>query len=169
MSELKIFTIGFTKKTAEHFFELLKSAGVQRIVDVRLKNNSQLAGFAKAKTDDDRDLSYLLEKTVGINHYIHLPQQLAPTKDILDAYKKHKGDWKVYETAFNRLMESREIESTLVKEIKDGDCLLCSEHEPEHCHRRLVAEYLQKKWQHVTIEHLVDWHSSCNISPSANG
>ena len=151
MSEIKIFTIGFTKKTAEHFFENLKSAEVQRVVDVRLKNDSQLSGFAKAKSDGD--LPYLL-KTIGNIDYIHV-LELAPTKDILDAYKKHKGDWNVYEKEFNRLMKERLIESTINKDFLNKGCLLCSEHEPNHCHRRLVAEYLQENWENVSITHLI--------------
>ena len=151
MSEIKIFTIGFTKKTAEHFFERLKSANVQRVVDIRLKNDSQLSGFAKAKSDGD--LPYLL-KTIGDIGYIHLPD-LAPTKDILDTYKKYKGDWDVYEKEFNKLMKERLIESRIDKSILNESCLLCSEHEPNHCHRRLVAEYLQENWKNVSIIHLV--------------
>ncbi len=85
--------------------------------------------------------------------YVHLPE-LAPTKDILDAYKKNKGDWNVYEPAFVELMEKREIEKRIDPEIIAGGCLLCSEDKPHHCHRRLVAEYLQEKWGDVNIKHL---------------
>jgi len=148
MSEVNIFTIGFTKKSAKQFFEKLKMAGVKRIVDVRLNNVSQLAGFAKKE-----DLKYFLMEIDGID-YVHLPD-LAPTKDILDAYKKYKGDWEVYEEKFLELMERRHIETTVPKELINEGCLLCSEDKPHHCHRRLVAEYLKNKWGNVSINHLV--------------
>ena len=149
MNHVEIFTIGFTKKKAEYFFEKLKKAGVKRVVDVRLNNVSQLAGFAKKD-----DLIFFLKEIVGID-YVHLPE-LAPTKDILDAYKKHKGDWKIYERKFIELMEKRHIEDKIPKEILDKGCLLCSEDKPHHCHRRLVAEYLKNRWdEEVEIKHLV--------------
>ncbi len=144
---MKIFTIGFTKKSAETFFTELKTAGVKRLIDVRLNNVSQLAGFTKKE-----DLRYFTKAICGIE-YIHVPS-LAPTAAILDPYKKHKGDWSVYEKQFLELMRSRRIEETLSPEILDGGCLLCSEETPHHCHRRLVAEYLKDKWQDVEIEHL---------------
>jgi len=144
---VKIFTIGFTKKSAETFFTRLKSAGVKRLVDVRLNNVSQLAGFTKKD-----DLRYFTKQICGID-YMHMPN-LAPTQDILDAYKKHKGDWSVYETKFLDLMRSRGIEERTTPEVLDGACLLCSEEKPEHCHRRLVAEYLKEKWSDVEIEHI---------------
>ena len=147
MSKVKIFTIGFTKKTAAGFFELLRNSGTRRVVDVRLNNVSQLAGFTKKD-----DLQFFL-KTVNGMDYIHLPE-LAPNKDLLDEYKKHHGDWSVYEKRFLSLMEIRHIENKVSKEVIDGGCLLCSESIPEHCHRRLVAEYLQSKWGHFEIVHL---------------
>jgi len=149
MESIEIFTIGFTKKKAEYFFEKLKKAGVKRVVDVRLNNVSQLAGFAKKD-----DLIYFLKKIGGMD-YVHLPD-LAPTKDILDAYKKQKGDWATYERKFIELMERRHIEDKIPKEKLDEGCLLCSEDKPHHCHRRLVAEYLKSKWnEDVEIKHLV--------------
>lgn len=149
MNHIKILTIGFTKKKAEYFFEKLKKAGVKRVVDVRLNNISQLAGFAKKD-----DLIYFLTKIGGMD-YVHLPE-LAPTKEILDAYKKQKGDWETYEREFIKLMERRHIEDKIPKEILDKGCLLCSEDTPHHCHRRLVAEYLKNKWdEDIEIEHLV--------------
>lgn len=148
MDDVKIYTIGFTKKSAKQFFEKLKRASVKRVVDVRLNNVSQLAGFAKKD-----DLKYFL-KEIGDIEYVHLPD-LAPTKDILDAYKKYKGDWKIYEEKFIGLMERRHIESTVPKDLLADGCLLCSEDKPHHCHRRLVAEYLKHKWGSVSINHLV--------------
>ena len=144
---MKLFTIGFTKKSAEAFFTKLQAAGVKRLVDVRLNNVSQLAGFAKRD-----DLRYFA-KTICRIDYVHLPE-LAPTQDILDAYKKHKGDWDLYEREFLRLIAQRKIEESVPRETLDGACLLCSEDEPHQCHRRLVAEYLKGKWPDVEIVHL---------------
>jgi len=118
------------------------------VVDIRLNNNSQLAGFSKKE-----DLAYFLKELAGID-YVHLPD-LAPTQDILDAYKKHKGDWSVYERKFLDLMARREVEKKLKPELLQQACLLCSEHLPHHCHRRLVAEYLNAKWGGVETKHLV--------------
>ena len=145
---MKLFTIGFTKKTAEIFFGKLCDAGVKRVIDIRLNNVSQLAGFAKKD-----DLSYFL-KTICAIEYVHVPE-LAPTQDILDGYKKHKGDWEVYEKKFMELMIKRAIENKLSRELFDNACLLCSEEKPHHCHRRLVAEYLKDKWGNVEIEHIL--------------
>lgn len=146
--EASVHTIGFTKKTAAEFFELLRKSGTKRIVDVRLNNVSQLAGFSKRE-----DLRFFLKEIFDID-YIHEPM-LAPTSDILDAYKKHKGDWGVYEPAFLDLMKKREIEKRLDPEVIKGGCLLCSEEKPHHCHRRLVGEYLSQHWGGLEIKHLV--------------
>jgi len=143
----KIYTIGFTKKTAEEFFSLLKNSNTQKLIDVRLNNSSQLAGFSKKK-----DLKYFLKEINNIE-YVHLPE-LAPTKDILEAFKKDKGQWKTYEKNFLDLMKFRKIEN-LSKNIFENGCLLCSENKPHHCHRRLVAEYLNEKWDsNLEIVHL---------------
>ena len=144
---MKIFTIGFTKKSAELFFAKLKSAGVKRLIDIRLNNVSQLAGFAK-----QNDLRYFA-KTICDIDYVHLPE-LAPTKDILDAYKKNNSDWELYQSNFLELMKIRRIEHNVPRALLDGGCLLCSEDKPDHCHRRLVAEYLKGKWGEVEIEHI---------------
>lgn len=144
---MKIFTIGFTKKSAEQFFTLLKQPGLKRLVDARLNNVSQLAGFTKKN-----DLRYFLKELCQID-YVHLPE-LAPSQVILDTYKKNGGDWVAYEKAFLSLMAIRRIEDTINTELMDGGCLLCSEATPEHCHRRLVAEYLRDRWKGVTIIHL---------------
>ena len=146
--EIELFTIGFTRKTAREFFTSLKDAGVRRVVDVRLNNNSQLAGFLKKE-----DLAYFLGEIGGIE-YVHLPE-LAPTQDILDAYKKRKGDWEIYEKQFLDLMARRQVEKTVRPDLLDQGCLLCSEHLPHHCHRRLVAEYLNAKWGGIKTKHLV--------------
>lgn len=142
-----IFTIGFTKKNAEQFFTRLKQPGLMRVVDARLNNVSQLAGFTKKD-----DLRFFLREICHID-YVHLPD-IAPTRDILDAYKKNGGDWQTYEREFLALMAKRRVDETLNKNQIAGGCLLCSEATPEHCHRRLVAEYLQEKWGDVQIQHL---------------
>ena len=144
---MRVCTIGFTHKNAEEFFTRLKKAGVKRVVDVRLNNVSQLAGFSKRD-----DLKFFLKSILGIE-YVHSPI-LAPTQDILDDYKKNKGDWKVYEQKFLALMEQRHIEQQVPKELVEEGCLLCSEDKPHFCHRRLVAEYLNNKWGGLKIEHL---------------
>jgi uncharacterized protein (DUF488 family) len=146
-NNVNLFTIGFTQKSAETFFTTLKKAGVKRIIDTRLNNVSQLAGFAKRN-----DLQYFL-KTISDIEYLHI-LDLAPTKDILDEYKKNKGDWSIYEQKFLHLIETRKIEKKVTPEQLDGACLLCSEAKPHHCHRRLVAEYLNGKWGNVKICHL---------------
>ena len=145
---MKIFTIGFTKKSAETFFTRLRDAGVKRLIDVRLNNVSQLAGFAKRE-----DLRYFAKAICGIE-YVHLPS-LAPTAEILDPYKKQKqGDWDLYERQFLDLMRARRIEDEIARGLIDDGCLLCSEEKPHRCHRRLVAEYLQDRWDDVQIDHI---------------
>ncbi len=143
---MKIFTIGFTKKTARDFFTRLKSSGVKSLIDIRLNNSSQLAGFAKRD-----DLQFFLETICNIPYH-HIPD-LAPTKEILDQFKKNKGSWEEYENAFLQLLANRHVED-IDKDLVDGACLLCSEDKPNRCHRRLVAEYLSSKWGNVEIAHL---------------
>lgn len=143
---VKLFTIGFTKSSAERFFERIKTAGVKKIVDVRLNNVSQLAGFAKRD-----DLRYFASEICRIP-YQHEPE-LAPTQQMLDEYKKHRGAWDAYEKQFLALMVQRKIEN-LDQTALDGACLLCSEDKPHQCHRRLVAEYFRGKWGSVDIVHL---------------
>ena len=148
MNELNLFTIGFTKKSAQTFFSLLNSTSAKTLIDVRLNNISQLAGFAKSK-----DLSYFLGEICQMN-YIHIPE-LAPTKDILDEYKKDGGDWEKYEDKFLTLLDRRAVERDLEIAVLNDSCLLCSEHEPHFCHRRLVAEYLNQKWDcEIKVKHL---------------
>lgn len=145
---MKVFTIGFTKKRAEEFFSLVGASGAKRLVDVRLNNVSQLAGFAKRD-----DLAYFLKAICGME-YVHFPV-LAPTKEMLDEYKKGGGDWARYEERFLNLMKDRAIEEKVPREVLADACLLCSEEKPHHCHRRLVAEYLRECWGDFEIQHLV--------------
>jgi uncharacterized protein (DUF488 family) len=144
---MKIFTIGFTKKSAKQFFELLRTSGARRIVDVRLNNVSQLAGFTKKD-----DLAYFARAICGLD-YVHLPI-LAPSQEMLDQYKKQRGEWSSYERQFLDLMRQRKIEESLSREVIADGCLLCSEEKPHHCHRRLVAEHLKERWGDVDIVHL---------------
>jgi uncharacterized protein (DUF488 family) len=145
---VRIATIGFTQKSAEQFFTMLQKARVKRVLDIRLHNQSQLAGFSKQD-----DLAYFAKEILGIE-YLHLTE-LAPTQELMDALKKAKGSWTDFEKRFLDLMAKREIERELKREVLSDGCLLCSEDKPHQCHRRLVAEYLKTKWRDVTIEHLV--------------
>ena len=145
---MKVHTIGFTKKPASGFFESLRESGAKRLVDVRLNNVSQLAGFAKKD-----DLEYFLNKICRMQ-YIHMPE-LAPTKEMLDGYRKEHRHWPTYEREFLALMDARRVAKMGIKRTINNACLLCSEDTPDHCHRRLVAEYLQKHWGNVEIVHLV--------------
>ena len=143
----KVYTIGFTKKSASEFFGLLKESGAKRVVDVRLNNVSQLAGFAKRG-----DLEYFLRRICRMD-YVHRPD-LAPTKEMLDAYRNEHRDWATYEREFLALMYERRSAKRGMKRITSNACLLCSEDVPDYCHRRLVAEYLQRHWGDVEIAHL---------------
>ena len=143
---MKLFTIGFTKTTARHFFERLRGSGARLLADVRLNNVSQLSGFAKRD-----DLSWFTGELTGMS-YRHLPQ-LAPTQGMLDRYKKERGEWSAYAADFLQLMRERRVEANDPASL-DGACLLCSEDLPHYCHRRLVAEYLRDHWPGVEIVHL---------------
>jgi uncharacterized protein (DUF488 family) len=143
-----VYTIGFTRKSAAEFFSLLRQAGVKRLIDVRLHNVSQLAGFSKRD-----DLTYFLRELCGAE-YLHEPL-LAPTQELFDAYKKHKGTWADYERRFLDLLAGRKIEERLGRDLFTGPAvLLCSEPTAECCHRRLVLQYLQEKWGDVRSMHL---------------
>ncbi len=145
---MEIYTIGFTQTTAERFFKRLADVGIGRLLDVRLNNTSQLAGFAKAK-----DLPFFLGELVGAG-YEHEPL-LAPTQELLDEYKKRGGDWSTYEARFLELMRRRQIEHALAaSDFQTPTVLLCSEATAEHCHRRLVCEYLADRWPDVRPVHL---------------
>jgi uncharacterized protein (DUF488 family) len=146
--KIEVATIGFTQSTAERFFDRLQRASVKTVIDVRLHNTSQLAAFAKAD-----DLAFFLQQIGGIK-YSHQPL-LAPTDAMLKTYKKEKGDWGVYQGRFLELMAERKIEDKLTPSMFDGACLLCSEALPHHCHRRLVCEYLNDKWNGaLRVQHL---------------
>lgn len=145
---MEIYTIGFTQTTAERFFGRLRDARVERLLDVRLNNSSQLAGFAKAQ-----DLPYFLRELVGAT-YEHEPR-LAPTQELLDDFKKRRGSWADYEPRFMALLAERRVETLLSPaDFERRTALLCSEATAEHCHRRLVCEYLDERWGGVTAVHL---------------
>jgi uncharacterized protein (DUF488 family) len=147
-----IYTIGFTKKTAEEFFRLLQDAGVHKLVDVRENRSGQLSGFAKYP-----DIAFFLERLLGIS-YAHEPR-FAPSSEIREAYRRTR-DWIAYEKSFVELMRARGVpEAIEPDEFKGNVALLCSENLPERCHRRLVAEMLANEWSpkghQVNVEHLV--------------
>ena len=145
---MEIYSIGFTQKNAREFFGTLKANAVERLLDVRLNNTSQLAGFAK-----QADLRFFLREICDIA-YEHEPL-LAPTQEILDAFKKRKGDWDVYTASYLSLLQDRKVEDVLSREsFRKKTVLLCSEPTAEHCHRRLALEYLQGHWNEVVICHL---------------
>lgn len=143
---MKLFTIGFTKTTAESFFERLTAASVSRVVDVRISNVSQLAGFAKKP-----DLEYFLRTIAGIGYEHRL--ELAPSEEMFKRYRQSK-DWDALAEGYTALLAERAVESTLDPAAFEGACLLCSEHEASRCHRRLAAEHLAQAWSGVEIEHL---------------
>jgi len=144
---IKVFTIGYGGKNAHQFFTILKQAGIRKVVDIRLYNTSQLAGFTKKQ-----DIEYFLQTIIGAE-YIHLPI-MAPTKQLLNSYKKGLINWQEYETQFNAIIAQRQVQKHLVPQDMDMGCFLCSEAKANNCHRRLVAEYLAKVWQNVSIDHL---------------
>jgi uncharacterized protein (DUF488 family) len=146
---MRLYTIGFTQKRAETFFELLRQHDVRRLVDIRLNPGGQLSGFAKQD-----DLSYFLSNLVAGCQYVHIPE-LAPTREILHDYRTD-SDWPRYVTRFEALMDERGIPGTLDRAEFESltSCLLCSESTPEQCHRRLVAERLAAHWLDVEVIHL---------------
>jgi len=144
---IQLFTIGYTHKSAEKFFSLLAANNIKNIIDIRLNNSSQLAGFTKKN-----DLEYFLRSISEIN-YFYLPF-LAPTKEILDAYKKKEINWNEYEFRFVSLMKERKIEQKIDIKMFQNGCLLCSEENADKCHRRLVAEYLRNQFKDIVITHI---------------
>lgn len=145
---MKIYTIGFTKKTAKQFFDLLKKNGIECLVDIRMHPDGQLAGFTKKE-----DLRYFLKELIDCD-YRHI-KRLAPTDEILKAYRSD-NDWNKYQNSFLTLLNERRIPEILDRTLFEDKvcCLLCSEPTPEKCHRGLVAEFLSKSWDDVTIVHL---------------
>ncbi len=146
---ITLYTIGFTKKSAEQFFGLLRNNGVKQLVDVRISNSSQLAGFAKGK-----DLEFFT------NEICHIPYKhivdFAPTKELLDQWHKNEVTWPEYVEIYTKMLKDREIVKKYGVKLFDGTCFLCSEDTPEQCHRRLLAEYMQEHSKEIVrIVHLI--------------
>ena len=144
---IKLYTIGFTKKSAEQFFTLLNGNGVKKIVDTRVNNTSQLAGYAKG-----RDLAFFAKAVGNMTYAHHL--DYAPTKPLLAKYRKKEISWDEYEVKYLNLLDMRKVTKDLNINELHKNCLLCSEHDAAKCHRRLLAEYLQHKYNDVEIHHL---------------
>ncbi|WP_245809572.1 DUF488 family protein [Desulfamplus magnetovallimortis] len=147
-SSIKIYTIGYTKKLAKIFFNLIRNENISTLIDVRLNNTSQLSAFAKKD-----DLEFFLHELCAVK-YLHIPQ-LAPTQDILKGYKSKSITWKGYQSKYLDLLSKRNIDEIINSEILDQSCFLCSEHEPDNCHRRLAVEYLVEYFDiNAEIKHL---------------
>ncbi len=144
---IKVFTIGYAGKNARQFFSILKQTGIRKVIDVRLYNTSQLAGFSKKQ-----DVEYFLQAIVGAE-YIHMPI-MAPTKQLLNDYKKRWISWQQYETQFKSIIAQRRIDKHIMPQDIDMSCFLCSEATADNCHRRLAAEYLAGLWPNISIIHL---------------
>jgi len=147
-NKLNIYTIGFTKKTAKQFFALLKKNGIKKVVDIRLNNKSQLAGFAKGV-----DLQYFL-KLHGIEYEHNI--MLAPTKELRKRYndKKVKMSFEEYTDEFTKIMQQRSCIIKLQNKDLDKVCYLCSEDTPDKCHRKLVVEEIKGSNKDIQIIHL---------------
>lgn len=146
---ITLYTIGFTKKSAEQFFELLKKNKVNKLVDIRISNSSQLAGFAKGN-----DLKYFVKTICGID-YKHITD-FAPTKDLLDKWRKEEITWNQYTEVYINLLKDRGILKKYGINIFNNTCFLCSEETPELCHRRLLVEYFKEhSTEEITIKHLI--------------
>jgi uncharacterized protein (DUF488 family) len=143
----KLYTIGFTEKSARAFFDALEAVGVRTLIDIRLSNTSQLAGFAKKD-----DLEYFLGRIGGIA-YVHA-LEFAPSPEIFEAYKKRKGSWEDFAAAYAALLETRKAIAAYPRSIFEDGCLLCSESKPDRCHRSLAADYLARRWPGLEIRHL---------------
>lgn len=144
---IQLFTIGFTQKTASEFFSLLKNNGVKKIFDIRINNKSQLAGFSKGS-----DLEYFAQEILGIPYEHRI--EFAPTTDLLKRYRDKKISWKQYEKEYLQLLVERDVINQIDKDFLNGSVLLCSEHLPDKCHRRLLAEYFLNSFQDISIKHL---------------
>jgi uncharacterized protein (DUF488 family) len=145
---IKLYTIGFTGKSAEKFFDLLRNSGVKKIVDTRVNNVSQLAGFAKGS-----DLKFFAKEIADISYEHNI--DFAPTKELLSQYREKKISWQEYEIEYLNLLDMRKVAKKTNIDSLHENCLLCSEHTPEKCHRRLLAEYLKQVKTNIEIIHLI--------------
>ncbi len=145
---MDVFTIGLTKKTAQEFFEALTNAGIKTLIDIRLNNKSQLAGFSK-----QADLEYFLGAICSIR-YIHEPL-LTPTEEMLKAYRSKVIGWEEFGRQYKDLLRTRDVSDHLDQSVfKTNAVLLCSDLEADHCHRRWSAEYLRDSWGGLDLVHL---------------
>jgi uncharacterized protein (DUF488 family) len=147
MNNPLLFTIGYTKRSAQNFFSSLKNSNVKLLIDIRLNNTSQLAGYTKKD-----DLAFFLKEICNCA-YVHLPD-FSPSKDILDSYHSKNIDWQIYESKFGELLETRNPISQIKSLNIDHACLLCAEPTPDKCHRRLVADYIKRYYPETAIQHL---------------
>jgi len=145
---IMLYTIGFTKKSAKKFFDLLKKNKVRKIIDTRLKSESQLSGFAKGT-----DLKYFAKEFFNID-YIHR-LDFAPTKEILNSYRKKEITWDEYTIQYLKLLENRKLDGKISFRDLNNSCLLCSEEKPDKCHRKLLAEFIKQKYPDIKIIHLI--------------
>ncbi|MBW2090274.1 MAG: DUF488 domain-containing protein [Deltaproteobacteria bacterium] len=143
---MNLYTIGFSQKSAEEFFKILKSNNVTRLIDIRLNNKSQLAGFTNVK-----HLPYFLK--IHDIEYLYRPD-FAPTKELLNGYKNKSISWKEYKIGYNKIIVQRNIIEKIDWNIFNNSVLLCSEPTAEQCHRRLLAEYLAQNKSEIKIKHL---------------
>jgi uncharacterized protein (DUF488 family) len=145
---MHVYTIGFSTRTAPDFFGVLRHVGIKRCIDVRVSNTSQLAGFTKRG-----DLPFFLRELCG-TEYVAEPL-LCPTLELMRDFRRGRAGWAEYERRFLDLMAERRIEAILDPDLFSvPSVLLCVEHAAEHCHRRLIVEYLQARWNNLTVEHL---------------
>ncbi len=153
---MKLYTIGFKKRSAEKFFTILKDSNIQKLIDVRRKNNSLFSGFTKKQ-----DLRFFLEECFAII-YEHIPE-FAPSEGLLKSYRKRIGSkkydlnaWDDYERQFYREVLSKPIVGRfkIAVETFSSVCLLCSEEKADYCHRRLLAEYFERQLSNIKVIHL---------------
>jgi uncharacterized protein YeaO (DUF488 family) len=146
--DMKLFTIGFTGKSAEKFFGLLETSKASKLIDIRINRTSQLAGFAK-----EQDLKFFLPKLIGMDYVIR--EDLAPTKELLASYRNKEINWDEFADKYSELLKQRGVIDSLNSELFDNAVLLCSENEPEKCHRSLLANLINKKFPNFQVTNLV--------------
>ncbi len=141
-----LFTIGFSQKSAEEFFKILKANNIIRLIDIRLNNKSQLAGFTNVK-----HFAYFLK--IHDIEYLHRPD-MAPSKELLNGYKDKSIPWREYEVLYNEILVKRNIIENIEWDIFENSVLLCAEPTADKCHRRLLAEYLAQHNNEIKIKHI---------------
>ena len=146
--DMKLFTIGFTGKSAEKFFGLLETSKASKLIDIRINRTSQLAGFAK-----EQDLKFFLPKLIGMDYVVR--EDLAPTKELLASYRNKEINWDDFADNYSELLKQRGVIDSLDSELFENAVLLCSENEPEKCHRSLLAELISNKFTSVHISNLI--------------